>query len=144
MRREDVVKRYRVDRETGCWRYTGAITKNGYGCARVGGRVQYAHQIAYELAHGPMPDGTEIDHVYARGCRHKDCINPAHLEAVTRFENIRRQRQVTIDAETVAIVKARVLDGDTSKEIAETMGINLHTVLNIRRGRTWADILPAA
>jgi hypothetical protein len=28
--------------------------------------------------------------VKAWGCRHRDCCNPAHLEPVTRLENIRR------------------------------------------------------
>jgi hypothetical protein len=39
---------------------------------------------------GPIPDGHEIDHVAARGCRHRDCIEPTHLEPVTRLENCRR------------------------------------------------------
>ncbi|QNJ56915.1 HNH endonuclease [Mycobacterium phage Reindeer] len=39
---------------------------------------------------GPIPDGYEIDHVFARGCVHRDCIEPTHLEAVTRQENMAR------------------------------------------------------
>lgn len=47
---------------------------------------RYAHRLAYELAKGPIPQGLEIDHV----CRRKLCVNPAHLEAVTRHENMHR------------------------------------------------------
>lgn len=47
----------------------------------------YAHRIAYELYVGPIPQGQEIDHL----CRVRNCINPAHLEAVTHAENIARR-----------------------------------------------------
>lgn len=33
-----------------------------------------------------------IDHVAARGCKHHDCINPAHLETVTHRTNVLRGR----------------------------------------------------
>lgn len=39
---------------------------------------------------GAIPDGYEVDHVKARGCRFKDCVRPAHLEAVTGHVNILR------------------------------------------------------
>ena len=47
----------------------------------------YAHRVAYELFIGPIPDGLELDHL----CRHRNCINPAHLEAVPHQVNIDRR-----------------------------------------------------
>lgn len=74
-----------------CWLWTGARYALGYGLIRgAGGRNTPAHRVAYELLVGPIPDGLEIDHVRDRGCRHRNCVNPAHLEAVTHAENMRR------------------------------------------------------
>jgi hypothetical protein len=73
--------------ETGCLLYLGSINPvSGYGYLS----HRPAHRIAYEEAYGPIPSGLTIDHVYARGCRYKNCIEPSHLEAVSRAENNRR------------------------------------------------------
>jgi len=45
-----------------------------------------AHRAVYQLLVGPIPLGLQIDHL----CRNRVCVNPAHLEAVTQRENIRR------------------------------------------------------
>jgi len=73
-----------------CLIWTGAHDKCGYGQAFVDGRVQYIHRVAWQLANGPIPDGLMIDHVAARGCRHRDCAYVGHLEPVTLAENLRR------------------------------------------------------
>lgn len=75
-----------------CWLWTGKLKPNGYGRIRVNKprRMEYAHRVAYELLVGPIPDGLEVDHVRDRGCQHRHCVNPAHLEAVTHRENNRR------------------------------------------------------
>ena len=70
----------------GCWLWTGYVTVDGYGIIRVGGRAQGAHRLAYELYVGPIPAGLEIDHL----CQTRNCVNPEHLEPVTREENARR------------------------------------------------------
>lgn len=51
-----------------------------------GGRTGSAHRAAYELLVGVIPEGLVIDHL----CRHRSCVNPAHMEPVTQGENIRR------------------------------------------------------
>lgn len=79
--------------ETGCLRWLGRHNHKGYGDFYNAGKYLRAHRVAYEVWIGPIPEGLEIDHVYAKGCRFRDCIEPSHLEAVTHTENIRRKPQ---------------------------------------------------
>lgn len=46
-----------------------------------------AHRIAWQLFNGEVPIGLTLDHL----CRVVRCVNPEHLEPVTRAENTRRQ-----------------------------------------------------
>lgn len=80
----------------GCWVWTGKRTgsDDAYGVISVDGRGVYVHRAAHELWIGPIPDGYQVDHVAARGCRSTLCVNPAHLEAVTPEENIERSSSV--------------------------------------------------
>lgn len=54
-----------------------------YGQFWNGQKLRGAHQAAYELFVGPIPEGLEVDHL----CRNKLCMNPDHLEAITHREN---------------------------------------------------------
>lgn len=84
--RDRVFSRLIVDPETNCLLWTGSKVK-GYGTVQVAvRRPAYVHRLMYEWFVGPIPDGSEIDHL----CRVKHCASPAHLEAVTHIENIRR------------------------------------------------------
>ncbi len=73
-----------------CWLYIGPLTPDGYGQISSGGVTMTAHVFAYTLLVGPVPDGKQIDHVKERGCTHRNCVNPEHLEPVTSKENTLR------------------------------------------------------
>ena len=71
---------------TGCWLWTGFVHPSGYGRITVGGRVEQAHRVAYELTNGRIPAGAHIVHK----CRRRSCVQPRHLDAVTQRENNKR------------------------------------------------------
>jgi hypothetical protein len=74
--------------ETGCWVYGGYLNDAGYGITVISGtrRRVRVHRVAYEHFKGPIPEGFHVDHL----CFNPRCVNPAHLEAVTNGENVRR------------------------------------------------------
>lgn len=73
----------RLDMESECIIFTGAIRSDGYGEIKVDGKVLRAHRAAYELKNGPIPEGLSIHHT----CANRTCINPDHLQAVTERDN---------------------------------------------------------
>lgn len=65
---------------SGCLVWTGASGGNAvYGAISYKGKWTAVHRLAWELEHGPIPPGLVIDHVRARGCIFKRCINVEHL-----------------------------------------------------------------
>lgn len=76
----------RTDRSGECWLWLGRLNYKGYGQMTVRKRSLAAHRVSYEAFVGPIPDGLEIDHL----CRVRRCVNPQHLEAVTRSVNMQR------------------------------------------------------
>ena len=71
-----------------CWLWTAgrAGTYGGFFVGEGEKRRTYAHRWAYEFCVGPIPEGLQLDHL----CRVRLCVNPDHLEPVTRRENVIR------------------------------------------------------
>lgn len=67
----------------GCQLVTSRLDRDGYA---FWGKTR-AHIKAWIDAHGPVPDGMELDHV----CRRRNCVALHHLEIVTRSENEKRK-----------------------------------------------------
>jgi hypothetical protein len=98
---ERLYSRFEIDQATGCWLWTGGTNAEGYGIIiRNGDERLRVHRVSYEIHYSAaIPDGHDLDHVcHTRdplcvggpACRHRRCINPLHLEPVTRAENVRR------------------------------------------------------
>jgi len=73
-----------------CWVWRRHISPNGYGIIGVkigdGWQNKQAHRVSYESFIGPIPSGLDLDHL----CRDRRCVNPNHLDPVTRSENLKR------------------------------------------------------
>lgn len=78
------------DKPGECWVLAKKPERNGYVkvTCTVGGvfKRRYFHRAAYEFLVGPIPRGLTLDHL----CRNRACGNPAHLEVVSRSENVIR------------------------------------------------------
>jgi len=75
--------------QTPCWLWTASLDGKGYGQINAGRcpvRMLRAHRVAYELLVETVPQTLDLDHL----CRNTICVNPEHLEPVTRQVNLLR------------------------------------------------------
>lgn len=80
--------------DSGCWEWKGKIhNKDGYGIAYLNGREIMAHRLSYALFKEPLNTGLTIDHL----CRNRKCVNPDHLEQVSKRINTLRGKGITAE-----------------------------------------------
>jgi hypothetical protein len=80
--------KYITEPNTGCWIWVGALNSDGYASLRIGNKIEKAHIWFFKLVHKiqKIEHGLEADHL----CRLRCCVNPRHLEVVTKRINILR------------------------------------------------------
>ena len=76
-----ITSRVEIDAR-GCWNWTRHVDRHGY--AQVGNTLM--HRASYQAFKGAIPAGLTIDHL----CRNRRCLNPAHMETVSKRVNTLR------------------------------------------------------
>ena len=106
---------------SGCWLWTGYCDQWGYARGSYLNRKGvHVHRVAYMLFVGPILPGLEINHK----CRVKCCINPEHLEAVTRKQHI------AIDDDLISAGRQKASHASATAQLART---------HCRRGHPFSD-----
>ena len=119
----------RIEKTDRCWIWKGKTTEQGYGLLSVHSVNLRAHRVTYELEHGRIPQGHEIDHL----CRNHGCVNPAHLDAVVHRTNVLRgQGTAAIHARQLLCKNGHPLSGpnvyvNKGKRYCRTCVANWHS-----------------
>jgi len=90
---ERFIRNVYLNQISGCWEWTGARSKNGYGQFKPNNGDRYKtgpHRFVFEYLNGPLPHDKEIDH---DPCNNRICCNPDHLKAVDHPTNKARARK---------------------------------------------------
>jgi hypothetical protein len=140
---------------TGCWLWTGALTRSGYGRMAVNEygepkRLAQAHRVAWELFNGSIPEGLNVLHQ----CDTPPCVNPGHLFLGTQADNVadmvtkgrhghgrvvgEEHPRAKLSAAQVAEIRVRHAAGETGRILAREFGVGDSQMSRIVRGQSWA------
>lgn len=130
-----------------CWEWLGARRGHAgmqYGCIKAGPWSEGAHRVSYALAHGVSLDA--LDHVI-HTCDNPGCVNPAHLRAGTRQDNVddmvskrrhpfgERAGRAKLTSEDVNAIRASAARG---VDLANKYGVTPDQISRIRHHRSWS------
>ena len=92
MSRKHLVESNSTELESGCWQWTGALDKRGYGTKRIGSRDDnknwFAHRLSYQEFVKPLTEGLQVNHT----CDNPACVNPEHLYEGTQQQNMQDKK----------------------------------------------------
>ncbi len=137
----------------GCWHWTGAKFKSGYGLFRTPDQKGHrAHRLSFEFHTGPIPVGMEVCHT----CNVKDCVNPAHLFAGTHQVNVAQagkdgllthgidHHRAKLLPDQIQIIRTQMgghpLKGRQAQNLGNLYGVNRTTIAAIAANKTWKEV----
>lgn len=142
MTREDIIAKhsdkFSAEPMSGCWLWTAASDKHGYGMLWNGKRMDRAHRMFYVESSGKNIDGFSILH----DCDNPACVNPAHLHIGTQAENMKEKAQrgrsgKKLNKSIASCIRLQLEVGRSQRWIAKFWGISQRTVFNIKHGVVW-------
>jgi len=147
-----------------CWEWIAGRCRAGYGYVQWEGRLQSAHRVAWQLAHGPIPEGLHVLH----HCDNPGCVNAVgHLFLGTNAENMAdrdaKGRQAKSDRHgshthperwprgeahvrskvttaDVRLIRALRASGVPRVDVARRFGLTAASIYRICLRKTWAHV----
>lgn len=126
----DYVQPYIID-SSGCWVWQRNLSYDGYPLTLFEGKERAAHRMFYHLHKGAIPQGLELDHL----CRIPACVNPNHLQVVTKSENQRRGIGSKLNTSQILEIRAALKSGILQKDLASKYGVSQSLISRINVGR---------
>lgn len=148
-----ILRRRTINQATGCWLWTGAVMKNGYGVigAKILGLKSTNLLVHRASAWCFLNFDILSDLQVLHKCDVRHCFNPSHLFIGSQLDNItdmwekgrgpnqRHPRKLT--SETVKEIRQRYLSGGTTtRKLASIYGLGKSTIGTILLRQIWSHI----
>lgn len=123
----------------GCINYTGQ-NNGSYGQIEYRRKTYLAHRVAYQLAHGNIPDGMFVCH----SCDNRLCINPDHLWLGSARDNVvdmvikgrgRYNPRKKLSDEAMDALRHEILSGETQRALAAKYGVSQSYISMLKSGQ---------
>lgn len=138
-----IMERIVLDEKTGCWVWTGATQRAGYGIIGEGRRKLHStHRFMYQHTRGVVLSGEED---VCHRCDNPPCCNPEHLFVGSAADNcfdmkLKGRTTSPLTIEQVREIRARRETGESYTNIGKSFGVSKVTARNVCIGKTWSGI----
>jgi hypothetical protein len=129
-------EKYKINPNTECWIWQLYINDDGYGVMwyKEKDKAERAHVVFYIRSKGPIPKGKVLHHT----CENPTCVNPEHLEPLTRTEH--KRKHGILNENSVRKIREMKKSGLSSRKIATIVNASRSTVQNVLKKRTWKGV----
>ena len=134
-----------VRKAGGCWQWTGALSKTGYGVINIQNRTVKAHRFSWEIHRGEIPSGLVICH----RCDNRRCVRPDHLFMGTVADNNRDgyrkgriKKRMTAKLTDVIVRRLRLIPCTMARcrQLAARYGTHPNIIYRAMTRRTWRHV----
>ena len=127
----------------GCWFWTAAKSKEGYGTAWWNGRPASAHRLMHELFVGPITGDGKSDQIcVCHKCDQPSCVKPTHLFLGSHSDNMidmyakGRGNRPTGDKHHARLIPGKVAGGRNGR--ASVSEEDIRAIRYLSRNKCWS------